>query len=108
MCKTELFNEVLEIVSRETEIPANKIISHDRSAEVVDARYILAYILYRRGIYISTIAEMMGYSRRAIEKIISQFDDRRNRLGGFFELIYKRSANKVRFANESTHLYSGA
>lgn len=44
MRKTEIFAKLLNQVSVETEIAEERIISHERVAEVVDARYILVYL----------------------------------------------------------------
>ena len=38
MCKSEIFAEILEIVSQETEISVERILSSDKDTETVDAR----------------------------------------------------------------------
>ena len=38
MCKADIFNEIIQIVSRETEIAPKVILSGSKEAEVVDAR----------------------------------------------------------------------
>lgn len=38
MCKSEIFAETLNLVSQETEIPVNRILSSDKDTETVDAR----------------------------------------------------------------------
>lgn len=45
MCKADIFNEIIQIVSRETEIAPKVILSGSKEAEVVDARYLLVYFL---------------------------------------------------------------
>lgn len=37
MCKSEIFVETINLVSQETEIPAERILSPDKDAETVDA-----------------------------------------------------------------------
>lgn len=102
MRKTELFAEILETVANETELTKERILSHDRTTEIVDARYILIYILRRKGFYIGEIAHAIKFSRRAVEKIISQFETRRIQSGRMFEITLKRITNKVRTTVESS------
>lgn len=103
MRKTELFAEILETVANETELTKEQILSHDRTAEIVDARYILIYLLRRKGFYIGEIAHAINFSRRAVEKIVSQFETRRIQSGRIFEIILERIANKLRTATESSY-----
>ena len=51
MCKADIFNEIIQIVSRETEIAPKVILSGSKEAEVVDARYLLVYFLFKEGFY---------------------------------------------------------
>ena len=103
MRKTELFAQILKTVANETELTPEQILSCCRTAETVDARYMLVYLLRREGIYIGEIARMMNFSRRGIEKMLSQFDDRHTQSGRIFELAFERIANKVRITSESSH-----
>lgn len=41
MCKSEIFAEILKIVSQETEIAIDRILSSDKDSETVDARYLI-------------------------------------------------------------------
>lgn len=66
--KTEIFAKILDIVANETELTSEQILSCCRTAETVDARYMLAHLLRREGIYISEIARMMHFSRRGGRK----------------------------------------
>lgn len=52
MCKADIFNEIIQIVSRETEIAPKVILSGSKEAEVVDARYLLVYFLFKEGFYL--------------------------------------------------------
>lgn len=81
MRKTEIFAKLLNQVSVETEIAEERIISHERAAEVVDARYILVYLLLRNGFRASEIARMMGLSYRAVMQISALFNTRYNHSG---------------------------
>lgn len=77
MCKSELYRQILGTVSQETEIPEERILSKAKNAEIVDARYLLVYFLWRQGLHAPVISSLMNFSRRPIEKMISQFDLRR-------------------------------
>lgn len=100
--KTEIFAKILDIVANETELTSEQILSCCRTAETVDARYMLVHLLRREGIYISEIARMMHFSRRGVEKMLSQFDDRLAQSGPLFQITLKRIANKVRIVFESS------
>ena len=76
MCKSEIFAEILRIVSEETEIPTNEILSSSKEADVVDARYLLVHLLYERGFYPSQIALQTRKTKRSINYILSGFSDR--------------------------------
>lgn len=100
MCKSDIFRSILAAVADETEIPPERILSKEKCAEVVDARYILIYFLHKRGLYPTTIASMIHYSRRGVEKIVSQFDNRRRQSGNWFEVCLAHIANKLRNTDE--------
>lgn len=76
MCKSEIFAEILRIVSEETEISTNEILSSSKEADVVDARYLLVHLLYERGFYPSQIALQTRKTKRSINYILSGFSDR--------------------------------
>lgn len=84
MCKSELYRQILGTVSQETEIPEERILSKAKNAEIVDARYLLVYFLWRQGFHAPVISSLMNFSRRPIEKMISQFDLRRKQSGKMF------------------------
>ena len=73
MCKTKIFAKILNVVSTETEIPASVILSSCKNADVVDARYIMVYILSRYGFYPSSIASFMHLTKRAVNTILTRF-----------------------------------
>lgn len=51
MCKSELYRQILGTVSQETEISEERILSKAKNAEIVDARYLLVYFLWRQGFH---------------------------------------------------------
>lgn len=76
MVKTEIFEEILSAVSRETEIAPERIASNDTTEEAVDARYILVYMLHKKGFYASTIAPFIRHRKRSVNRILSDFENR--------------------------------
>lgn len=102
MRKTEIFAKLLNQVSVETEIAEERTISHERAAEVVDARYILVYLLLRNGFRASEIARMMGLSYRAVMQISALFNTRYNHSGIIFRTILRRIENKIGINYEYT------
>ena len=76
MYKSEIFNKTLQIVSEETEISVESMLSKSKEADVVDARYLLVYSLYQQGFYPSQIACKINKTKRAVNYMISHFDNR--------------------------------
>lgn len=46
MCKSEIFAKIINIVSKETEVSVDQILSSDKKMETVDARYLLVSLLF--------------------------------------------------------------
>lgn len=72
----EFADRVLNLVTTETEIPKELILSKSRTAEVVDARHLAIKLLHTKDIYPKRIAEVFGMSPRTVHYIITQFDTR--------------------------------
>ena len=89
MCKSEIFAETINLVAQETEIPASRILS----SETVDARYLLVQLLVERGMYPSQIAPKIHKTKRAINYMISNFQERME--GGKMLRIYWENIRKA-------------
>lgn len=76
MRKSEIFAAILSDVSSEVEIDSDRILSSERKEEVVDARYLVIFLLLGNGFYPAMIAERMGLSARAVRSAISGFEAR--------------------------------
>lgn len=90
MRKTELFAEILENVANEMELTKEQILSRDRTAEIVDARHIVIFLLAREGYYNSQIAKLMKTSRQYIGQVIRGFSNRCKQSGKIFEITLNR------------------
>ena len=76
MKKSEIFASVLQTVSKITEIPVENILSCDKTIETVDARFLLAKVLFDSGFYPGEIARFMSRTKPGIRYLLSCFDDR--------------------------------
>ena len=70
MCKEELFNQVLEVVSNVTGIAPKEIVK-SRKEECSDARYILVKFLSKR-IPSVNIGELLGRTRQGVGSILNR------------------------------------
>lgn len=95
MRKIDLFNEILECVANETELNAEKIVSRDKTYEVVDARYLLIYFLVHRGFYIKYIAEQTHLTSQGVRQILRNFESRRKQSGKMFETTLLQISKKL-------------
>lgn len=73
MYKSEIFSRTLQIVSEETEIPAESILSSSKETDIVDARYLLVYFLFQQGFYPSQIARRIYKTKRAVNYMLARF-----------------------------------
>lgn len=71
MCKSEIFAKIIALVSKGTEIPTELIVSDNRVTEIVNARYILVYILYEKGFYPSQISSLIHKTKRSVNYMFS-------------------------------------
>ena len=76
MCKSEIFAKILQVVSQETEVSAEQILSRKKDEETVDARYLLVHFLSNQGFSQSSIAKFIGKNIRTVNYIITGFDSR--------------------------------
>lgn len=95
MRKTELFQQILECVANQTELNVDKILSADKTYEVVDARYLLIYFLTREGFYASYIAQQTHLTPQGVRQIMRNFENRRKQSGKFFEINLQYIRHKL-------------
>lgn len=78
MRKSEIFAEILEAVSRETEVPASRILGCSKQMEVVDARSVLVKLLNEKGFYPEQIASFLRKTSASVRYLLSDYDNRKN------------------------------
>lgn len=93
MRKSEIFAAILSDVSSEAEIDSDRILSSERKEEVVDARYLVIFLLLGNGFYHAMIAERMGLSARAVRSAILGFEARLANSAGL-RLVCERLSRK--------------
>lgn len=96
MCKSEIFAEIITLVSKETEIPSELITGASRVTEIVNARYILVYLLCEKGFYPSQISSLIHKTKRSVNYIISNFQVRlksEKMMRNYLENIRKQLGN---------------
>lgn len=71
-----MFDEILRLVSRETEVPLGNILSGRKDTESVDARYLLVHYLLDTGFTPSYIASRTCISERTVSNIQTNFEGR--------------------------------
>lgn len=76
MCKSIIYQALLERVERETEIPRERILSGEKQTDVVEARCLLFHFMQKAGFYPSQIARTTGCSRQSVNKLLNGFADR--------------------------------
>ena len=76
MRKSELFARILSAVAEETELSSLEILSHRKTFEVVDARYLLVYLLTYYRFYRSEIARNLNLTPQAVGRIFTGFESR--------------------------------
>lgn len=92
MRKSEIFAAILSDVSSEAEIDSDRILSSERKEEVVDARYLVIFLLLGNGFYPAMIAERMGLTARAVRSAISGFEARLANSAGLRLICQRLSA----------------
>ena len=76
MCKRDLCERIIALVSSETEIAVADIMSHDRRPDVVDARYLAVFIMLEQGMPAYRVALLMNMTERNVYHVRERFEDR--------------------------------
>lgn len=92
MCKTEIYERVLNLVEMESEI-GRAILQNPqiKTREVVDARYLLIYFLMRyAGFDAAYVARAISMTPQGVRQVVSSFDERKKQAGKIFEIMMNR------------------
>lgn len=76
MGKSEDFSKVIKVVTELTEVSEEAILGRSREAEVVDARWMVMYLMREKGYQPKQIAPLVHHPERTVNHAISCFSDR--------------------------------
>lgn len=77
MNKTKLYEHALSIASDITDLPVDVITDRkNKTSCVVDARYIVVYVLSNNGLYPNEIAQIIGYTSTNVRLMINKIRER--------------------------------
>lgn len=92
--RAKLFATVLGVVCDVCCVTSDDLLSSTHRCDVVDARSILVYVLHKRGLYPTVIANLMNRSSVGVRKLINGFDNRRFS-NKFLETMLVETENKL-------------
>lgn len=73
MCKKDYLERIISIVSELTEIGKEDLLSRSRRSDIMEARYLLVYLLKTQGVRPYKIASLLGIPERNIYYYITAF-----------------------------------
>ena len=73
MCKSEIFAKILRIVSKETEVSEDLILSKCKRSDIVDSRGIMVVILSE---YKFSESQISSFTQQSINKLKNIYPDR--------------------------------
>lgn len=73
MCKKDYLEKIISIISELTEIDREQLLSRSRRTDVMEARYLLVYLLKSIGVRPYKIASFLGIPERSIYYYITAF-----------------------------------
>lgn len=94
MANEQIYTNALTIVSDVMSIPTDMICSQRRYAELVDARYMIAYILSYNGLYTSEIARIMHVTEKHARHMCNSLRDRL-RSNHYFAVRFNKVKTKL-------------
>ena len=88
MGKSEDFSKVIKVVTELTDVTEQDILGKSRVQEVVDARWMVIFLMKEKGYLTEEIAEMIHHPERTVNHAAQMFPDRakysNNNLGNIF------------------------
>ena len=77
--KSIIYEQILSAVEAATEIPRARILSREKTTEVVEARSLLFHYLYAEGFTRRQVADLTGHTRQCVAAKIQAFPDKDRR-----------------------------
>lgn len=95
MCKSDIYRIVVDAIHEKTEISEYEILGQSHRKEVVDARHLLVYFLFRKGFIPAEIARRMRLTPQAVGNILRKFEQRLNCGDRLFEISYAQISKQL-------------
>lgn len=76
MDRLEYFSKVMKVVTELTEVSEQDVLGRSREYEVVDARWIIIYLMKERGYTTKQIASLLKHPIRTINHALNSFSIR--------------------------------
>ena len=99
MDQSEYFGKVVDCIAKVMGLTPDDVLCGKRTDEVVDARWIIAQLLYEQGYHTRRIALFLSMSQRNVTHIITVFPDklRNNIYNRAFIRAYNSAKEEVRY-----------
>lgn len=95
MCKSDIYRIIVDAIHEKTEISEHEILGQSHRKEVVDARHLLVYFLFRKGFIPAEIARRMRLTPQAVGNILRKFEQRLNCGDRLFEISYAQISKQL-------------
>lgn len=76
MEKNEYFSKVIKVVTELTDVSEEDILGKSRVREVVDARWLTIYLMFKKGYHADDIVGLIRHPERTVNHAIQMFPDR--------------------------------
>lgn len=93
--KSHIYNEVMAAVAAATEIAPTRILSHEKQADVVEARCLLFHFLRELDFYPAEIARFTGQSRQCVAMLLNTYEVRKRYCGKMLSIFEREICNKL-------------
>lgn len=91
----ELFEGIISIVSDLTDISREEMLSRSRRSDIIEAKYLLIYLLKSQGVKPYKIALLMDMPERCVYYSITSFSMRSDQDGSMLKAWYKEAKSRL-------------
>ena len=91
-----IIQKILSVVAEISNISEEQILSRSRYAEVVDARHLCVFLMYKHHIPKHRIADIFSLTCRNIHHILAQFDTRRQYGDAMLNILLKMAQDRLK------------
>lgn len=95
MCKKELLEKIISIVSELTEISRDEMLSRSRRSDIIEARYLVIYLLKTYGVRPYKIAKMLNLPERSVYYSIGSFFSRSDQDGSMLRKWFSDAKSEL-------------